>query len=112
MNFPSSNSKQDAREIGLALMEHKFRKRKVYNALLDSKSGTGKWLKRDFPEFNPVLEEEASPERRTSILMASFPFRKEWMLKCIEKLIPQCDNFYLWLNEYKEIPEELKKFDQ
>ena len=33
------------------------------------------------------------------------------MLQCIERLMPQCDNFYLWLNEYKEIPEELKKYD-
>ena len=44
--------------------------------------------------------------------MASFPYRKKWMLQCIERLMPQCDNFYLWLNEYKEIPEELNKFDQ
>jgi len=50
--------------------------------------------------------------RKVSILMASFPYRKKWMLQCIERLLPQCDNFYLWLNEYKEIPEELKKFDQ
>ena len=50
--------------------------------------------------------------RKVSILMASFPYRKKWMLQCIETLFPQCDNFYLWLNEYKDIPKELKKFDQ
>lgn len=49
--------------------------------------------------------------RRVSIFMASFPYRKKWMIKCIRQLISQCDNFYLWLNEYKEVPQELKQFD-
>lgn len=58
------------------------------------------------PDFHLTVK------RNVSILMASFPYRKKWMLQCIERLMPQCDNFYLWLNEYKEIPEELKKYDQ
>lgn len=58
--------------------------------------------------YEPMYEKQ----REVSIFMASFPFRKKWMIKCIVELIDQCDNFYLWLNEYKEIPEELKRFDQ
>ena len=53
--------------------------------------------------YEPMYEKQ----REVSIFMASFPFRKKWMIKCIVELIDQCDNFYLWLNEYKEIPEEL-----
>lgn len=100
-----------ARLIGRALMEHPFRKKSVFDALLNSQSGTGQWLKREFPEFKPTLSNDADG-RKVTILMASFPYRKKWMLKCMDKLIDQCDNFYLWLNEYKEVPEELKKYDQ
>ena len=95
-------------EIGKALMNHKFKKSYVVDALMNSKSGTGKWIQRHYKEFKPKMEDE----RKISILMASFPFRKKWMLKCIDDLFDQCDNFYLWLNQYTEIPKELLKYDQ
>lgn len=92
--------------VGDLLMQHEFRKDAVANAIKTSEAGTWRWLLSGNPKFHPIVK------RKVSILMASFPYRKKWMLQCIERLIPQCDNFYLWLNEYKEIPEELKKFDQ
>jgi hypothetical protein len=98
----------NAKEVGLGLMTHEFRKRSVVNAFERSPAGTFGWIKRNMPNFKLKMK---SVKRKVSILMASFPHRKEWMLKCIERLIPQCDNFYLWLNEYKEIPKELLKFD-
>ena len=94
-----------SKTVGDLLMQHMFNKKSVVDAIKENKSGTYSWLLRGNPKFHPILK------RKVSILMASFPYRKKWMLQCIERLIPQCDNFYLWLNEYKEIPEELKKFD-
>lgn len=44
--------------------------------------------------------------------MASFPPRKAGMLNAIRQLLPQCDKFCLWLNDYTEIPKELDKFDK
>jgi hypothetical protein len=69
-------------------------------------------FKIDMVDKNKPYEPMYEKQRGVSIFMASFPFRKKWMIKCIVELIDQCDNFYLWLNEYKEIPEELKRFDQ
>lgn len=40
--------------------------------------------------------------------MASFPLRKTGMLNTIQALLPQCDIFCLWLNEYDEVPDEIK----
>jgi len=91
--------------VGDYLMQHDFKKKSVIESIKSGKSGLGKRLKDANPKFNPHMR------RNVSILMASFPYRKKWMLQCMDKLIDQCDNFYLWLNEYKEIPEELKKFD-
>ena len=42
--------------------------------------------------------------------MASFPKRKESMLKVVESIFKQCDVLCLWLNEYSEIPNELNKY--
>lgn len=67
-------------EIGKSLMKYRFRKLNVVNILLGGKSGTGKWIKNNFPEFKPKM----IYDRRISIVMASFPFRKKWMLRCIE----------------------------
>ena len=86
-------------------MNHDFRQKEVVDALVKGKSGIGDRLLNANPKFHPMMK------RNVSILMASFPYRKKWMLQCIERLIDQCDKFYLWLNEYREIPEELKKFD-
>lgn len=50
--------------------------------------------------------------RKISILMASFPHRRALMLSAVRELIDQCDNFYLWLNEYTEIPPELNQYGE
>ena len=61
-------------------------------------------------ERRVVLEEKREVSRRKIVIaMASFPARKSGMLDVVKKLLPQCDKFYLWLNDYQEIPEELKK---
>ena len=73
---------------------------------MNGRAKVGQWIMTAIPDFQIKIK------RKVSIFMASFPYRKKWMLQCIERLMPQCDNFYLWLNEYKEIPEELNKFDQ
>lgn len=91
--------------VGEYLMKHEFRKKSVADVMMKGRSGVGNRLLRANPRFHPVMK------RNVSILMASFPHRKKWMLHCISRLMDQCDNFYLWLNQYKEIPEELKKYD-
>ena len=61
-------------------------------------------------EKRVVLEEKREVSRRKIVIaMASFPARKSGMLDAVKRLLPQCDKFYLWLNDYQEIPEELKK---
>ena len=104
----SSTQKQIARIIGSEFMNHRFNKQYVINSILTSKSTLGDWIKSNMPSFTLQLKPK---DRKTSILMASFPFRKKYMIKCIEQLIDQCDNIYLWLNEYDSIPKELEKFD-
>lgn len=39
--------------------------------------------------------------------MATFPPRKQGMLKVLAALLPQCDKFYLYLNLYDAIPSEI-----
>lgn len=41
------------------------------------------------------------------IAMATFPPRKEGMLRVVNDLLPQCDKFCLYMNGYTEIPDEL-----
>ena len=96
--------------IGEYLMQHDFKKKSVIDSMKSSESGVWKKLCDANSKFHPKFQPNI--KRNVSILMASFPYRKKWMLKCIDQLIPQCDNFYLWLNEYKEIPNELTKYDQ
>lgn len=45
-------------------------------------TGTWKWLLSGNPKFN--LKIHPVENRKVSILMASFPYRKKWMLQCIE----------------------------
>ena len=60
------------------------------------------------------IDKNAYSEKTKQIViaMASFPPRKNGMLTVIKQLLPQCDKFCLWLNEYKEIPKELNMFDK
>ena len=93
------------KEIGKLLKTHQFKKKYVVDEIMNGRAKVGSWIKSAIPDFHLVMK------RKVSIFMASFPFRKKWMLRCIDQLIGQCDNFYLWLNEYKEIPPELLKYD-
>ena len=97
-------------EIGNALMTHTFKHKCVVENILTGKHRTGAWIKNHMKNFNLKLND--GRKRKISIVMASFPFRKAWMLRCIKQLIDQCDNFYLWLNEYDKIPDELNEFDK
>lgn len=49
-------------------------------------------------------------KRKVVISMASFPARKNGMLKVISQLLKQCDRLCIWLNDYKEVPSELKSY--
>lgn len=44
--------------------------------------------------------------------MATFPPRREGMVQAVRTLLPQCDRFYLYMNGYTEIPEELPVSDK
>lgn len=96
------------KEIGRWLMTHRYKKQEVVESILCGESGAGGWIRGAFPKFTPYL---TCKNRKVSVIMASFPHRRKWMVKCISQLIGQCDNIYLWLNEYKSIPEELYAFD-
>lgn len=50
--------------------------------------------------------------RKIVIALASFPARKMGMLSVIKALRNQCDRICIWLNDYDEIPEELKDDDK
>ena len=71
-----------AKEVGMALMQHRFKKQSVVDAMKNPNTGMWDWIKRAYPEFNPIVEKPATPvkSRKVSILMASFPFRKKWMI--------------------------------
>lgn len=49
-------------------------------------------------------------KRNVVIAMASFPARKQSMIKVISQLYFQCNKIYIWLNEYTTIPSELKQY--
>ena len=46
------------------------------------------------------------------LAMATFPPRREGLIKVVQKLLPQCDRFYAYLNNYTEIPAELPVDDK
>ena len=50
-------------------------------------------------------------ELKKVCVMASFPKRKESMLKVVESISKQCDVLCLWLNEYNEVPIELQRYN-
>ena len=47
-------------------------------------------------------------EYTVSAAIATYPARKKSFLECIESLIDQVDNLLIYLNEYSEIPAEIK----
>lgn len=46
------------------------------------------------------------------VAMATFPPRRQGMVEVVNALLPQCDRFYLYLNGYTSVPEELPKSDK
>lgn len=58
-----------------------------------------------YPKIFGQLDVEQLKSQKV-VALASYPLRKEGMLKVFNQLFPQCDHFCLYLNEYKEIPEE------
>lgn len=56
--------------------------------------------------------EEKNPSEQIVVAMASYPLRKEGMLKTMASLLPQCDCFCLYLNEYEEVPKEIYEFPE
>ena len=65
---------------------------------------------KEYLDKYPKIFGQLNVERLKSqkvVALASYPLRKEGMLKVFNQLFPQCDHFCLYLNEYKEIPEEL-----
>jgi len=59
-----------------------------------------------YPKVFGSFDEKKLKEQRV-VAMASYPKRKEGMLKAFKELFPQCDHFCLYLNEYEKIPDEL-----
>lgn len=57
-------------------------------------------------DYNAMLERN----EEVNVCMSTFPPRKSSMLEVVKKLSKQCDHLYIWLNEYKAVPEELKQF--
>ncbi len=63
--------------------------------------------KRKFPA-PPELEILSEDDNQfVTVSMASFPPRRERMLKVVSSLLPQVDQLNVYLNEYDEVPEEL-----
>jgi len=56
------------------------------------------------------MSETKQIERRKIVVMATFPPRKQSMLSRVKDLSPQCDELLIWLNEYNEIPVELREY--
>jgi len=59
-----------------------------------------------------TLPETPEPTAPIILAMATFPPRKEGMLRVLQDLLPQCDKFYLYLNGYDEVPEGLPESDK
>lgn len=58
-----------------------------------------------YPKIFGWLDEEKLKSQKV-VAMASYPLRKDGMMKVFNKLFPQCDHFCLYLNEYEQIPDE------
>ncbi len=56
------------------------------------------------PELEILSEED---NQFVTVSMASFPPRRDRMLRVVSCLLPQVDQLNIYLNEYDEVPEEL-----
>lgn len=65
----------------------------------------------DQTKLNVEFRKGSSSDSRIIACMASFPARKEKMLSTIDSIFGNVDKIYLYLNNYQEIPVELKKYD-
>lgn len=61
-----------------------------------------------YPKVFGWLDKEKLLSQRV-VAMASYPLRKDGMLKVMKQLLPQCDHFCLYLNEYDTIPNEINE---
>ncbi len=71
-------------------------------------------LRTEAPEeaiVTPVSYTPVKLKAQTIVAMATFPPRREGMLKVVRDLLPQCDKMYVYMNGYTEIPEEMPKAD-
>ena len=48
-----------------------------------------------------------SQDDTVTVSMASFPLRRERMLRVVERILPQIDHLNIYLNDYKKVPTEL-----
>lgn len=60
----------------------------------------------------PVYASQSILTPPTIVVMATFPPRKEGMLRVVNQLLPQCDKMCIYLNGYDSVPEELPKSDK
>ena len=65
----------------------------------------------DQTKRNDNLEIQRNSDSKITVCMSSFPARKEKMLLTIDSVIESVDKLYLYLNNYKEIPVELNKYN-
>lgn len=65
----------------------------------------------DQTKLNVEFQKGSISESKIIACMASFPARKEKMLLTIDSIVGNVDKIYLYLNNYQEIPVELKKYD-
>lgn len=63
------------------------------------------YLKKYPKIFGPL--EEKNPDEQIVVALASYPKRKEGMVKVVKQMLPQCDYLCLYLNEYDEVPQEI-----
>lgn len=56
-----------------------------------------------------VMPEPVTTKLPVVVVLATFPPRRQGMLRTVNDLLPQCDVMCLYLNGYTEVPEELKK---
>lgn len=65
----------------------------------------------DQTKLNIEFKRNSSSGSKVIACMASFPARKEKMLLTIDSIVGNVDKIYLYLNNYQEIPVELKKYN-
>jgi glycosyltransferase involved in cell wall biosynthesis len=63
--------------------------------------------RRKFPVPVQLAILSASQDETVTVSMASFPPRRERMLRVVERILPQTDRLNIYLNDYDEVPPEL-----